>query len=161
YLAFGLLGTLAGAMYGQLGPVAVVLLLAPVGIARRTFASYLELREAQEATVRVLLRAIEVKDPYTAAHTRRVACYADYVGRQLGLTTTQLDDLRRIALVHDVGKLAVPVELLRKPARLTAEEFALVQQHVGAAVAILSTIDFLRPLAAAAAAHHTRYDVGG
>src|SRR5437773_2589317 len=54
YLAFGLLGTLAGAMYGQLGPVAVVLLLAPVGIARRTFASYLELREAQEATVRVL-----------------------------------------------------------------------------------------------------------
>jgi hypothetical protein len=161
YLAFGLLGVLIGGVYDQLGAFALVLLVAPVAIARTTYRSYLELQEAHEATVRVLLRAVEAKDEYTAAHTRRVAKYSEYIGEELAMSRPRLDRLRHIALVHDVGKLAVPGELLRKPGKLTADEFGQVQRHVSTVIEILAGIDFLRPLTAAAAGHHSRYDGHG
>src|SRR5207237_241569 len=127
--AFGLLGAMVGEFYQQLGPVALVLLATPVAVARSAFASFLEMRTAHDATISVFLRAIEAKDPYTAGHTKRVARYAAYIGTELGLSPARLQQLEQAALMHDIGKLAVPSALLTKPGPLTAEEFALVQRH--------------------------------
>jgi len=161
YLAFGILGTLIGQLYEQLGPLALILLIAPVAIARTTFSAYLKVQEAHEATVAVLLRAVEAKDPYTARHTERVARYSGMIGEKLGFSRARLQTLRHAALVHDVGKLAVPRHLLSKPTKLTRDEFQQVQRHVSVCIDILSRIDFLQPTTAAAAGHHVRYDGGG
>ncbi|HEX2850323.1 MAG TPA: HD domain-containing phosphohydrolase [Acidimicrobiales bacterium] len=161
YLAFGLVGTLIGSLYSSLGAIAVVLLLTPVVIARATFWSFLQLVEAHEATIRVFLRAIEAKDTYTARHTQRVCKYSLYIGEQMGFSHDRLAHLRRAALMHDIGKLAVPKHLLNKPGKLTDDEFARVQRHAHVCVEILDIVDFLKPMTAAAAGHHARYDGGG
>ncbi len=161
YLAFGLVGTLVGSLYSSLGAIAVVLLLTPVVIARATFHSFLRLVEAHEATIRVFVRAIEAKDTYTARHTQRVCKYSLYIGEQLGFSHERLAHLRRAALMHDIGKLAVPKHLLNKPGKLTDDEFARVQRHAHVCVEILDIVDFLKPMTAAAAGHHARYDGGG
>lgn len=161
YLAFGLLGTLVGQLYATLGALAVLLLLAPVVIARQTFSSFLELSEAHEATIRVFLRAIEAKDTYTARHTQRVCNFSLAMGEQLGFSHARLEHLRQSALMHDIGKLAVPKHLLNKPGKLTDEEFERVQRHAHVCIDILGLVDFLKPMTAAAAGHHARFDGGG
>jgi hypothetical protein len=161
YLAFGLLGTFVGQLYSSLGPLAVLLLLAPVVIARQTFSSFLELTEAHEATIRVFLRAIEAKDTYTARHTERVCRYSLLMGERLGFSHQRLEHLRQSALMHDIGKLAVPKHLLNKPGKLTDAEFERVQRHAHVCIDILGLVDFLRPMTAAASGHHARYDGGG
>jgi HD-GYP domain-containing protein (c-di-GMP phosphodiesterase class II) len=161
YLAFGLLGTLVGQLYANLGPLAVLLLLAPVVIARQTFSSFLELSEAHEATIKVFLRAIEAKDTYTARHTQRVCKYSLYMGEELGFSHTRMEHLRQSALMHDIGKLAVPKHLLNKPGKLTDDEFERVQRHAHVCIDILGLVDFLKPMTAAAAGHHARFDGGG
>ncbi|HVF31793.1 MAG TPA: HD domain-containing phosphohydrolase [Acidimicrobiales bacterium] len=161
YLAFGLLGTLVGQLYASLGPLAVLLLLAPVVIARQTFTSFLELNEAREATIKVFLRAIEAKDTYTARHTQRVCTYSLYMGEGLGFSHQRLEHLRQSALMHDIGKLAVPKHLLNKPGKLTDDEFERVQRHAHVCIDILGLVDFLKPMTAAAAGHHARFDGGG
>jgi len=161
YLAFGLLGTFVGQLYATLGPLAVLLLLVPVVIAREAFGSYLQLSEAHEATINVFLRAIEAKDDYTVRHTRRVCRYSLYMGEELGFSHQRLEHLRQAALMHDIGKLAVPKHLLNKPGKLTDEEFERVQRHAHVCIDILGLVDFLKPMTAAAAGHHARYDGGG
>ncbi len=161
YLAFGLLGTFVGQLYATLGPLAVLLLLVPVVIAREAFGSYLQLSEAHEATINVFLRAIEAKDDYTARHTRRVCRYSLYMGEELGFSHQRLEHLRQAALMHDIGKLAVPKHLLNKPGKLTDEEFERVQRHAHVCIDILGLVDFLKPMTAAASGHHARYDGGG
>lgn len=161
YLAFGLLGTFVGQLYATLGPLAVLLLLVPVVIAREAFGSYLRLSEAHEATIDVFLRAIEAKDDYTARHTRRVCRYSLYMGEELGFSHQRLEHLRQAALMHDIGKLAVPKHLLNKPGKLTDDEFERVQRHAHVCIDILGLVDFLKPMTAAASGHHARYDGGG
>jgi len=161
YLAFGFLGTLVGQLYTTLGPLAVLLLVAPMVIARAAFHSFLELAEAHEATIQVFLRAIEAKDAYTHRHTQRVCRYSLYIGEGLGLSHARLEHLRQAALMHDIGKLAVPKHLLNKPGKLTDAEFERVQRHAHVCIDILGLVDFLKPMTAAAAGHHARYDGGG
>ena len=161
YLVFGLLGLVAGQLYASSGPLALLLLVVPLAIARWTFSSFLELRHAEDATIAVFLRAIAAKDPYTAEHTQRVTQYSAYIAEELGYSYRQVERLRRAALMHDIGKLAVPKHLLNKPGKLTEEEFRSVQRHCHVCVDIMGQVDFLRPMTAAAAGHHSRYDGGG
>ena len=121
---FALLGVFLGALYLDYGAVVVPLFVVPILVARQTFASYLALKESQEAAVRTLIGALEAKDPYTAGHAERVAGYAHYIGEELGMSPSRLERLRFAALMHDVGKLVVPNHLLNKKGKLTAEEFA-------------------------------------
>lgn len=147
---FALMGVFLGALYLDYGAVVVPLLVVPILVARQTFASYLALRESHEATVRILIGALEAKDPYTAGHAERVARYAQYIGLELGVPASRLERLRLAALMHDVGKLVVPNHLLNKRGRLTAEEFAHVRRHEEVSVQILTRIDFLAPVARSA-----------
>jgi putative nucleotidyltransferase with HDIG domain len=146
-LPFAVLGVLLGRLYLDLGPWLVPLFVAPILIARVAFASYLALREAQEATISTLIRALEAKDQYTAGHVERVARFAELVGTELGLKQVELERLRYAALMHDIGKLIVPNQILNKPGRLTEAEFARMRSHEGVSVELLRRIDFLAPVA--------------
>jgi len=161
YLAFGLLGVLVGSLYRSLGPVTFPLLVIPAVIARTAFASFLKLREAHEATVRVFISTIEAKDRYTAGHTERVAKYALYIGEELKMSAVEQDHLRFSALLHDVGKLAVPRRILNKPGRLTEEEYAIVQRHNQVCVDILTRVDFMSSMVGTASDRHAHFDRGG
>jgi hypothetical protein len=160
FAVFGLLGVVVGELYRSLGPVAIPLLVVPAGMARTAFGSYLELRAAHEAALRVFVRAIEAKDPYTAGHCERVARYARYIGEELGFGPARLERLRSAALMHDVGKLAVPSRLLNKPGRLTPEEYAEVRRHNEVCVHILTRVDYLRGTLPAASDQHAWFGGG-
>ena len=147
---FMVLGVFMGTLYLDYGAVFVPLFIVPILVARQTFASYLAIKESQEAAVRTLIGALEAKDPYTAGHAERVAGYAQYIGAELRMSPSRLERLRFAALMHDVGKLVVPNHLLNKKGKLTAEEFAQVRMHEDVSVEILTRIDFLAPVAPSA-----------
>lgn len=146
-LPFAVLGVLLGRLYLDLGPWLVPLLVAPILIARAAFSSYIALREAQEATISTLIRALEAKDKYTAGHVERVARFSELVGSELGFRPRELERLRYAALMHDIGKLVVPNQILNKPGRLTEAEFARMRSHEDVSVELLRRIDFLAPVA--------------
>jgi len=146
-LPFGVVGVLVGRLYVSFGAWIVPLLVAPIFIARQAFASYLQLRAAHEATLSTLVRALEAKDRYTAGHVERVANLARLIGLELGMGPAQLERLRYAALMHDIGKLIVPNQILNKPGRLTPEEYEVVRKHEAVSLELLRRIDFLRPVA--------------
>jgi HD domain/MASE9 len=154
---FAVLGVFMGRLYLQIGPASVLLFIVPIVIARHTFKSYVDLRAAHEATIRILIRALEAKDAYTAGHAERVAKFAIYIGTELSLPPSRLERLRLAALMHDVGKLIVPNHLLNKPGRLTADEYARVRRHEQVSMEILTRIDFLAPVAPSASSEHARF----
>lgn len=125
------------------------------------FRAHAEHRAARDAAVAGLVRALAVKDPYTGEHTERVARYSVYIAEELGWPRRRVGRLRQAALLHDIGKLAVPTDLLNKPGGLTENEFRQVQRHAHVCDDIIAGVDVLRPLAAAAAGHHRRFDGEG
>lgn len=163
YLAWGLLGLLVGLVCAELGALAIVLLALPMGIGRWTFRSFNRVREAHDASVQLFIRLIEAKDPYTAGHTERVAKYSLYVGEELDLPANRLEHLRQSALMHDVGKLAVPSRLLNKPGKLTPEEFAEMQKHPVHGAQILGNIQSatVKAVLPGVQYHHEKWDGTG
>jgi len=160
YVAWGLLGLLVGLVCAELGALAILLVTIPMAIGRWTFRSFNRVKEAHDASVRLFIRLIEAKDPYTAGHTERVAKYAAYVGEEMGLPPGRIEHLRLSALMHDVGKLAVPSRLLNKPGKLTPEEWDVVRRHNDAGIDILARIGFMRQMAITASDKHGRYEHG-
>jgi HD-GYP domain-containing protein (c-di-GMP phosphodiesterase class II) len=136
----------------------MLLIIVPILIAREMFASYLRVKESHDETVGMLIHALEAKDRYTSGHSERVADYARYIGEELNFMPARLERLRFAALMHDIGKLVVPNQLLNKPGRLTPDEFSQVRVHEKVSVQMLSHIDFLRPIAAASHSDATRFD---
>jgi hypothetical protein len=144
---FALIGIALGWVYLTLGGVVVPLVVMPILIARSAFASYLDLKRAQENTIDTLIRALEAKDRYTAGHAQRVAMFAGYMAEEFELGPRRCERLRYAALMHDIGKLVVPNQLLNKPGRLTEAEFDRVRRHESVSVELLHRIDFLAPVA--------------
>ncbi len=157
-LPFTILGFLLGRLYLSIGPAVMLLIIVPILIAREMFASYTRVKESHDETVGMLIHALEAKDRYTSGHSERVADYARYIGQELNFMPARLERLRFAALMHDIGKLVVPNQLLNKPGRLTPDEFSKVRVHEKVSVQMLSHIDFLRPIAAASHSDATRFD---
>jgi PAS domain S-box-containing protein len=122
-----------------------------------------ELRSSRQETVEHLARAIESHDAETGAHVNRMAAIAAYLAIQLGLDPAQVLLLHAAAPMHDVGKIATPGEILRKPGPLTAEERTVMQRHTTAGHKILvdSDSDLMQMAARIALSHHERYDGSG
>jgi putative two-component system response regulator len=118
----------------------------------------MRVKDSHNETVQLLIRALEQKDPYTAGHAERVAVYAGYVAEELDFMPARAERLHFAALMHDIGKLVVPNQLLNKPGKLTEEEFARVRIHEGVSVQMLSHIDFLRPIALHTHSDNMRFD---
>lgn len=104
---------------------------------------------------------IDAKSPFTADHSRRVTLYADIIAEELGLGGGHRRWLRRAALLHDIGKLAVSNQILDKPGRPSAQEWAVIRQHPAHTTAILSRVAAFADFAAVAGAHHERLDGKG
>jgi len=112
-------------------------------------------------TIEGLVLAIEAKDHTTRAHLRRVGTYAVEVGKDLNLGAAELDALRAAALLHDIGKLAVPDHIINKPGRLTPEEFEKMKIHPVVGTEILDRVAFPYPVAPIVRAHHEKWNGEG
>jgi diguanylate cyclase (GGDEF)-like protein/putative nucleotidyltransferase with HDIG domain len=112
-------------------------------------------------TIEALALAIEAKDQMTHSHLQRVRVYAVEIGRELGLDDNELNALRAAAVLHDIGKLAVPEHILSKPGRLTAEEFEKMKIHPVVGAEILEQVQFPYPVVPIVKAHHEKWDGTG
>jgi HD-GYP domain-containing protein (c-di-GMP phosphodiesterase class II) len=108
-----------------------------------------------------LVDAVSRHDTYTGGHSRRVSYYALQIGRVMGYPTEQLDCVRRAGLVHDIGKVVVPDQILRKEGQLTDEEFRLIRLHPSLGASILGRMPGMEDLVAAVLYHHERWDGSG
>jgi putative nucleotidyltransferase with HDIG domain len=108
-----------------------------------------------------LTRAIDAKSRWTAGHSERVARYAEAIGRSLGLAEEELRSLSIAAILHDIGKLAVPESILDKPARLDEQEYAVIRTHPETGVRILGDIPAYRDIVPGVLHHHEHWNGGG
>lgn len=120
-----------------------------------------QLDRALEQSLAAMAELIEMRDPYTAGHQRKVAALAHEIAREMGLDDARCQLVRMAAMVHDIGKNAVPLELLVKPSRLTDLEREIIKQHVDAGYRTLLTIEFAAPVAEIVRQHHERLDGSG
>jgi diguanylate cyclase (GGDEF)-like protein/putative nucleotidyltransferase with HDIG domain len=112
-------------------------------------------------TIEALALAIEAKDTTTGDHLHRVRVYATEIGKELGLSQKELDALQAAALLHDIGKLAVPEHIISKPGRLTPEEFDKMKIHPLVGAEILEEVKFPYPVVPIVRAHHEKWDGSG
>ena len=122
---------------------------------------FAELEEAYLQTVYALANAVDAKDTYTADHAQRLAAMAMAVGREVGLSPRELDDLRYGAILHDIGKIGIPDAILKKPIKLDADEWVLMRQHPEIGARILAPVPRLTGAAKVVHHHHERYDGQG
>ncbi len=120
-----------------------------------------KLRQALESTVHAMAVAVESRDPYTAGHQRRVADLAYAMAVEMGLDPDQINGLRMASLIHDLGKISIPTEILTKPTKLTAIEFEIVKTHAQAGYEILKDIAFPWPIARIVLEHHEKMNGSG
>lgn len=112
-------------------------------------------------TVEAIAALYEKRDPYTAGHQRRVAQLACAIARKMGLPAKQIYGIHIIGVVHDIGKIAVPGDILSKPGRLSTEELNIIKTHPQVAYDVLRNLDFPWPVAETVLQHHERLDGSG
>jgi putative nucleotidyltransferase with HDIG domain len=120
-----------------------------------------ELQKAMEGVVHAVSLVVETRDPYTAGHQRRVAELARAIAREMGLPDWQVMGIYIAGLLHDVGKVAVPAEILSKPGKINQDEFRIIKNHCQVGYEILQRIDFPWPVTKAILQHHERLDGSG
>jgi diguanylate cyclase (GGDEF)-like protein/putative nucleotidyltransferase with HDIG domain len=145
---------------------------APLYLTYRTYKVYLgriederrhvnEMAELHLATIEALALAIDAKDQTSQTHIRRVQLYATSVARSMGMAENEVQGVKTAALLHDIGKLAVPEHILSKPGPLTPEEFQKIRAHPKVGADIVSSVPFPYPVAPLILSHHERWDGKG
>src|SRR5436190_3213664 len=148
------------------------LTFAPLYLTYRTYKIYMGRIEDQQrhvqqtsdlhlATIEALARAIDAKDQTTQSHIRRVQNYAAGLARAINLPEEEIQGVKTAALLHDIGKLAVPEHILSKPGPLTQEEFQKIRVHPQVGAEIISAVPFPYPVAPLILSHHERWDGKG
>ncbi len=120
-----------------------------------------KVQKSMEAGIQAVCRTVETKDPYVAAHQQRVSHLACTIAKEMGLPEWQIDGIRVAGLLHDIGKITVPTEILSKPGKLSDLETAMIRDHPRVAYDILKSIDFDWPVARIVIQHHERMDGSG
>ena len=120
-----------------------------------------KLRSAMGGVVQAMALTVERRDPYTAGHQRRVSDLARGIAAEMALSTHQIDGIRMAGLIHDLGKICVPAEILSKPGQLTEIEHTLIKDHPQVGYEILKEIEFPWPVAQIVLQHHERIDGSG
>ncbi len=149
-----------------------VLVMAPLYLTYRTYKVYLgriedeqrhvrEMADLHLATIEALALAIDAKDQTSQSHIRRVQLYAAEVAKALGMSENDIQGVKTAALLHDIGKLAVPEHILSKPGPLTPEEFQKIRAHPKVGADIVSSVPFPYPVAPLILSHHERWDGKG
>jgi len=114
-----------------------------------------------DATIETMSKIVEAKDPYTAGHQQRVSQLSTAIAKELNLPPDKIEGIRIASLIHDIGKIGLPAEILSKPSKLTDIEFNLIKGHSQIGYDILKSIDFSYPVAQIVLQHHERLDGSG
>jgi len=117
--------------------------------------------ETYGAFIKSVSLLTESRDPYTAGHQMKVSELAEGIAREMGLPADMIEGIRVAGIVHDIGKLSVPAEIVTKPGALTPFEFSIIKEHPGKAFEVLKEIDFPWPVAEMVLQHHERLDGSG
>ncbi len=120
-----------------------------------------ELKRTFQETIELLSSIVEIKDPYTFGHQKKVSEIASLIAEELNLPQKEIEKIRIAGLLHDIGKIAIPGEILNKPARLNALEFEMVKIHPKVGYEILKKVNFLSDVAEIILQHHERLDGSG
>ena len=120
-----------------------------------------DLQKAMDGIIEAMGLTVEIRDPYTAGHQRRVAEIAHAIATEIGLSKHKTEGVRIAGLIHDIGKMAVPAEILSKPGKITENEFGIIKSHSEVGYEILRKIDFPWPIAQIVYQHHERMDGSG
>jgi putative nucleotidyltransferase with HDIG domain len=121
----------------------------------------LQLQDNLDDTVRAISNIVEMRDPYTAGHQLRVAALAAAIATEMGLSDVDMHAIHIAGMVHDLGKVQVPAEILSKPGEITENQYRLIKDHPQAGYDILKGIDFAGPVAQMVLQHHERVDGSG
>ena len=114
-----------------------------------------------KSTLQAVAKVVEAHDPYTAGHERRVGIISADIAREMGWSEEKCQTMQLIGLVHDIGKISVPGEILTKPGKLSAIEFELIKTHAEQGYQILKNVEFPLPIAEIIREHHERMDGSG
>jgi len=128
---------------------------------RRTIKEAESLKKALTGTIKTLVKSMELRDPYTAGHQERVARIACAIAKELGWDEDRIHGLRMAGMIHDIGKIAVPSEILTKPSTLSEFEEKIVKEHPEHGYELLKDIEFPSPIAMIVRQHHERLDGSG
>jgi HD-GYP domain-containing protein (c-di-GMP phosphodiesterase class II) len=158
YAAFGLL---IAALWSVVGAFAAILVLIPLFVARWAIGQTTAQRQAYEATMAALCKAVETKDFYTRGHSERVSKGSSMLAREIGMRPDRLEAITYAGMLHDVGKLGVPTKVLQKTGSLSEEEYAAIQLHPMRGLEIVREIGFLDEALAGIMHHHERIDGRG
>jgi putative nucleotidyltransferase with HDIG domain len=123
--------------------------------------SFIRLQNTIEGIVSAIAKVVENRDPYTAGHQKRVALLSTAIAKEMGLSDTVIQGLRFSAILHDIGKVNVPVEILVKPTKLTDDEFSIIKLHSLIGYEILNQIPFPWPVSRIVLQHHERLNGSG
>jgi len=119
------------------------------------------LQKSFEGIIQAMARTVESRDPYTSGHQQRVADLAVAIAIEMDLPKDQIEGIHMGGLIHDLGKISVPAEILSKPGRLTEMEFAIIKTHPRMGYEIIANIEFPWPIAQMVLQHHERIDGSG
>jgi PAS domain S-box-containing protein/putative nucleotidyltransferase with HDIG domain len=123
--------------------------------------TYQKLKKAMDAAIDTMSNIIEAKDPYTSGHQQRVSLLATAIAKEMGLSEDKVKGIKIASLIHDIGKINIPSEILSKPGKLTEEEFNLIKSHPKIGYDILKLINFSWPVAEIVLQHHERINGSG
>ena len=123
--------------------------------------NYQKTKRAMDATIETMSKIVEAKDPYTAGHQQRVSQLAAAIAKELNLSQDKIEGIRIASLIHDIGKIGLPTEILSKPTKLSDIEFSLIKEHPQIGYDILKSIDFSYPVANIILQHHERLNGSG
>jgi len=136
-------------------------LVSHIGISLENAQLFAEIKELFFMTVRALASTIDAKDPYTYGHSERVSQYSLEIAKKLGLSTEEQENIQLAALLHDIGKIGIPDEILHKPDKLTLDEFSIIQKHPIKGSMIMEHIKQLSKIIPGMRQHHERFSGGG
>ena len=128
---------------------------------RQSLKRQLEYKNITLESIQAIARTIDAKDEYTNGHSIRVGYYSRVIAENLGIGQDEVDNIYYIALLHDIGKIAIPDSILNKPGRLTDEEFSVMKSHTTRGAAILKGISTIPHIIEGAKSHHEKYDGSG
>lgn len=161
FLSMAPLGALIAVIYINIGFWGLVLFLLPMIIARHSFQSYIDMRQTFLDTIKSLSLAIDAKDPYTKGHSSRVSDYAVMLAREMKWPEDRIEFLKYVALIHDVGKVAVPESILKKDRLLTTEEYDIMKKHSEAGAEVIKDVSFFAAGSGIIKHHHESWDGNG
>ncbi|WP_242901189.1 HD-GYP domain-containing protein [Actinomadura terrae] len=160
-LGYGMVGLLIAGLWPRVGPLAAVLVLLPLFIARWALEQAHAQQQAHAATLAALCQAVETKDFYTRGHSERVSRGSVMIAREIGMRADRVEAIRYAGMLHDVGKLGVPTKVLQKNGPMTEEEFAAIQLHPMRGLEIVREIGFLDEALAGIMHHHEKMNGRG